>query len=127
MATAAPLSRICIGFLTEQDTFDLLNRYSDTRQDLDGSTRKNPFFGPVRDGQFFEVSGDHYHEMLNVLPPLEMGHGGFVMSEFITTTLTNAYFEVRGRCYCVTVDWQGRGTLAAYADALALHLRKERA
>ena len=52
-----------------------------------------------------EVSEDKYWDMLGALPPLRMGKKGFLMSEFITGSFTEAYFKKENKFYCQAVNY----------------------
>lgn len=54
--------------------------------------------------KWWECSKADYWEALEMLPPLRMGSGHFVMSEFLTGSITSVFFEIAGRYYCTHLD-----------------------
>ena len=92
------------GIADRPTCFQLLNRLQERTQNLDGSWTENPHHGPIEAGQWFEIEGAEYDYFLNLLPPLVFDGCAFAMSEYKTFDLTDAFFDLSGRFFCVTVD-----------------------
>ena len=103
------LERIYPGLASRSATFELLGRYSPGNAYARLGHRA---------GQWFEVSEDIYRHFLEVLPPLYMTSGGFVMGECTRDNLYDCFFEIRGRFYCATLAWSGPRSFAALWTAL---------
>lgn len=109
-ADAPPqLERIYEGVPSRGASFELLNRFQ-----RDSRYLKLGF----RAGQWFEVSEDIYWYFLEVLPPLHMSGGGFVMSECTMADLYESFFEINGRFYCAVLHWNGPASFRALHKAL---------
>ncbi len=48
-------------------------------------------------GEWWEINGESFHYFLDVLPPLRMPPGGFIMCEFTSGNVTSAFFSFPGR------------------------------
>lgn len=98
------LEKICDGCANRDRTFELINRG----------------YGPevFKAGQYFEIEEDEYWYFLEVLPPLDMQGGGFSMIEFATGDLTNAFFKIDGRFYCMTIERRTPADFRAWLEAL---------
>ena len=77
-------------------------------------------------GQWFETTEEIYWYFLECLPPLDFTGDGFSMCEFSTGYLTNAFFDFRGKFYCMTIERKAPGDFGAYARALYATTNKEK-
>ena len=59
-----------------------------------------------------EITEDDYFEMLEVLPPLEMGKNYFIMSEFFTGRYTSQFYRKNNKYYHKMIDYTRRETWA---------------
>lgn len=50
-------------------------------------------------GQWREITEENYEEMLNVLPPLKWGNGGFFVSELYSHDVTGYYQQLNDKYY----------------------------
>ena len=64
----------------------------------------------LRDAQ--EITEDEYWEMLEVLPPLEMGKNYFIMSEFFTGSYTRQFYKKEGKYFTKMIDYKNKDTWA---------------
>lgn len=59
-----------------------------------------------------EITEDDYREMLEVLPPLEMGKNYFIMCEFFTGSYTSQFYKKDGKHYHKMIDYKRKETWA---------------
>lgn len=111
------LIRIFEGVADQTTALLLFNRYQKTRKSVDGSDQPNPHHGPTLAGQYFEIEAHEYDHFLGSMPPLVMCGGAFVMSEYSTGYLTNSFYEIDGRFFCVTIRVP-RGAIDAEDDKI---------
>ena len=62
-------------------------------------------------GEWWEIDDESFDYFLDVLPPLQMPPGGFIMCEFTSGNVTSAFFEFNrrggglpGRCFHASLD-----------------------
>lgn len=103
------LTRIYDGKASREKTFELINRgYSPDVMSA---------------GQWFEIEEEEYWYFLECLPPMDYGPWGFSMCEFSTGYLTNAFADIRGRFYCITIERKSPADFEAAMLALSKELR----
>lgn len=102
------LKMIFFGVADTATTFHLINRNQAQLVSDTGEDYPNPYPGPVRAGQWFEINEAEYWYFLECLPPLSMVGGAFAMCEFKIGNLTDAFFSINGRYFCMTIAVDGR-------------------
>lgn len=104
--------KIFEGIADEAKTFELINRgYS---PDV------------FRAGQWFEIMETEYWYFLECLPPMDFNGKAFSMCEFSTGSLTNAFFNLDGRYFCMTIERTNAADFDKACTAMAGALKDER-
>ena len=88
--------KIAEGIQTHLATFGLLNRHS-------GPPYPKP--DSLWAWEWWEIESVSFDYFLDVLPPLAMPRGGFVMCEFTSGNITSAFFKLEGRFFHCALDW----------------------
>lgn len=90
MSSHPPFRKVFAGVATREQMFALFNHHRDrpSHDQLDGT----PYAG-----EWFEITLDDYHFMLDLLPPLFRRTGMFGMSEYKAGYVTSVFFELRIR------------------------------
>ena len=78
--------RIFEGVADHGTCFDLLNRHSG------GGLKPDSLWA----GEWWEIEFESFYYFLDVLPPLRMPPGGFIMCEFTSGNVTSAFFAFPG-------------------------------
>lgn len=79
--------RIYEGVADQAKCFELLNRHSG------GGIKPDSLWA----GEWWEIDAESFDYFLDVLPPLQMPPGGFVMCEFTSGNITSAFFSFPAR------------------------------
>jgi hypothetical protein len=89
--------KIAEGIQSQVETFLLLNRHSG------GGIGIKP--DNLWAWEWWEIEAASFDYFLDILPPLAMPRGGFVMCEFTSGNITSAFFKICGRFFHCSLDW----------------------
>ncbi|WP_393929937.1 hypothetical protein [Yoonia sp. R2-816] len=93
--------------------------------DRDSTTSPYAAHG-FRAGQAFETTEDLYTYFREVAPPLIKTAGSFACGVITMDRLIDSYHLIQERAFCVTIEWDGKQSLAAASPALITFLEKPR-
>jgi len=117
--------RIFEGVADRSKCFELLNRHSG------GGIKPDSLWA----GEWWEIGEESFYYFLDVLPPLRMPPGGFIMCEFTSGNVTSAFFsffwrkgENKDRFFHASLDMREATAFAraraAIAEAIGLGVRR---
>ena len=114
--TLSPIRKVYQGIADRRQMFRLFDRHEQhpNRSETDAAT--------LYTGEWFEIGGDDYQYMFDILPPLWMEWDMFVLCEFLTGNVTSIFFVLtidgRSRHFHGYCDLSDKGSPERMRDAI---------